>query len=453
MGLGGHKYARERFLRGRGRVVRGFPGAINPEKGAGNVCVGPNAAPFLSPLPHVFLARFLSVMISESISLSWSHRIFFTEDLFSPSNQTLEEVLSLGLAGRKQRPRVMLVLDEGLADANANLTPNAEAWFHNRREKFELRLQPILCPGGEGCKNDPKLLGELWQAIHDAGLDRHSYVVVIGGGAVLDLVGFAAATAHRGIRLVRVPTTSLSQGDGGVGVKNGINFFGKKNWLGSFAVPHAVINDGKFLDSLPTQAKRDGYIEAVKVALIRDGSFYEEIERRTADLNAFEPTAMRWIIERSAALHVRHIAKGGDPFELGSARPLDFGHWIAHKLEQLTQYQVTHGQAVAIGMAADLLYAQLTYQLEAETCARILRLITALGFDVWHEALLSETEEGDLAILRGLEEFREHLGGDLCITLVTDIGKAHEVNQMDGLKVAQALHALAAVQRELLEPA
>ena len=150
---------------------------------------------------------------------------------------------------------------------------------------------------------------------------RHSYVIVIGGGAALDMVGLAAATAHRGLRLIRYPTTSLSQGDGGVGVKNGVNYFGKKNWVGTFAVPDAVVNDFSFLRSLPSNQKRAGFIEAVKVSLIRDRSFFEQIEERADELANFETDAMEQVIRKSAALHLDHIATSGDPFEKGSAWP------------------------------------------------------------------------------------------------------------------------------------
>ena len=146
---------------------------------------------------------------------------------------------------------------------------------------------------------------------------------MIGGGAALDLVGFAASTAHRGVRLVRFPTTTLSQGDGGVGVKNGINYFGKKNWIGTFSVPDAVVNDFSFLRGLPKSQKRAGFVEAVKVALIRDRSFFEQIEERADELSQFDEEAMRHVIRKSAALHLDHIASSGDPFERGSARPLD----------------------------------------------------------------------------------------------------------------------------------
>ena len=134
-------------------------------------------------------------------------------------------------------------------------------------DRVRLAAPPVRLPGGEAAKNDLRHLQSVWTAIPSSFLCRHSYVVAVGGGAVLDLVGFGASTAHRGIPLVRLPTTSLSQGDGGVGVKNGVNFFGKKNWLGAFSVPHAIVNDLDFLAGLPPRERRCGLIEAVKVAL------------------------------------------------------------------------------------------------------------------------------------------------------------------------------------------
>jgi 3-dehydroquinate synthase len=141
-------------------------------------------------------------------------------------------------------------------------------------------------------------------------------------------------------------------------------------------------------------------------------------------------------------LHLKHIATGGDPFELGSARPLDFGHWVAHKLEQITEFAVGHGEAVAIGMAVDLIYARHKEMLDTDSLDRILRLISFLGFSLWHDALLHRDESGQLLILRGLEEFREHLGGDLCVTLVTEIGTGVEVGEIDPTAVEKALHEL-----------
>jgi len=271
---------------------------------------------------------------------------------------------------------------------------------------------------------------------------RHSYIVVVGGGAALDLIGFAAATAHRGIRLIRFPTTTLSQGDGGVGVKNGINFFGKKNWVGTFAVPDAVINDFSFLRTLPDNQKRAGYVEAIKVALIRDRAFFEWIEERADDLARFVPLAMEQLIRRSAALHLDHIAGSGDPFERGSARPLDFGHWIAHKLEPMSDFRVGHGDAVAIGLAADVIYCSRIGLLKEQAAERVLALLQALGFELYHSLLHAQNSEGGSIILDGLEEFREHLGGKLTITLIQALGQGVEVHQMDDRQVLAAMDDL-----------
>ncbi len=389
-------------------------------------------------------------MIEFPIQLTYHHRILFTEGVFSPDNETLTTVLTADESRGRQRPRALVFLDEGLVSGDPALLGHVAAWFARRSASVDLRSSPIMIPGGEPCKNEWGLVEMLWGEINAAALDRHSYVIVVGGGAALDLVGLAAATAHRGIRLIRLPTTTLSQGDGGVGVKNGVNFFGKKNWIGTFAVPYAVINDVKFLEGLPLTEKRGGYIEAIKVGLIRDGAFFEEMERNAEAMRNFEPRILRRVIERSAELHVKHIATGGDPFELGSARPLDFGHWVAHKLEQITQFAVSHGEAVAIGIAVDLIYANLAGMLDETVCVRILKLIDELGFNLWHDALLStlESDPTQLALIQGLEEFREHLGGDLCITLVIGIGQAVEVREMDPTLVRQAIQQLHAITRQ-----
>src|SRR5690606_1083383 len=125
----------------------------------------------------------------------------------------------------------------------------------------------------------------------------------LGGGAVLDAVGLVAATTHRGIRHVRVPTTVLSQNDSGAGVKNGVNLYDQKNFVGTFAPPCAVVNGLDLLDTLPPRDKIAGMAEAVKVALIRDAEFFEWLERHADDLVVFERSGMRHMIRRCAELH------------------------------------------------------------------------------------------------------------------------------------------------------
>ena len=379
-------------------------------------------------------------MLEKKIRLEYAHRILFTRDVFAPANTTVRDLLLLDHPNKV--PRVLVFVDDHVATANPQLLDSLRTYARAHAEVLDLAGDPFILPGGEPCKNDFSLVQHCWQAINDAGLDRHSYVFVIGGGATLDLVCFAAATAHRGIRHVRFPTTTLSQGDGGVGVKNGVNYFEKKNWVGSFSVPFAVVNDFAFLESLPERERRNGIIEAIKVSLIRDRAFFEEMERMAGPLSRLEQPALERIVQRSAELHVEHIASGGDPFELGSARPLDFGHWAAHKLEQITHFAVSHGEAVAIGMAMDLVYSVKKGILDAPTARRVIRLIQQIGFETFHPDLLAEGKSGEPTILEGLEEFREHLGGELTVTLVPKIGQKLEVHEMDRHLILEAMEEL-----------
>ncbi|WP_343075900.1 3-dehydroquinate synthase [Prosthecobacter dejongeii] len=379
-------------------------------------------------------------MLEKKIRLEYAHRILFTRDVFAAANTTICDLLLLDHPNKV--PRVLVFVDDHVASANPQLLDNIRSYARAHAEVLDLAGEPVILPGGEPCKNDFSLVQQCWQAINDAGLDRHSYVFVIGGGATLDLVCFAAATAHRGIRHVRFPTTTLSQGDGGVGVKNGVNYFEKKNWVGSFAVPFAVVNDFAFLESLPERERRNGIIEAIKVSLIRDRAFFEEIEQMAPALARLEQPALERVVQRSAELHVEHIATGGDPFELGSARPLDFGHWAAHKLEQITHFAVTHGEAVAIGMAVDLLYSVKKGILDAPTAQRVMRLVEQIGFEIYHPSLLAEGRTGEPTILEGLEEFREHLGGELTVTLVPKVGQKLEVHEMDRELILEAVEEL-----------
>ena len=378
-------------------------------------------------------------MIEQNIEMNYRHRVVFTHGVFDVGNSVLGKELADGKDGRS---RALVFVDEGLLRKNENLVEAIEAYVSAHGEEIELVARPVILPGGEACKNEWRLVESVWDEINRHGLCRHSYVVAVGGGAFLDMIGFGAATAHRGVRLVRVPTTTLSQGDGGVGVKNGVNQFGKKNWVGTFSVPHVVINDFDFLESLAEGDRRDGIIEAIKVSLIRDREFYERLEESRDALAALEPSALEMAIRRSAELHVEHIARGGDPFEYGSARPLDFGHWVAHKLEQLSNFAVSHGEAVAIGMAVDILYSVRVGILDQRTAERILDLIEGVGFDLWSSFLEISDPDGRAIVLQGIEEFREHLGGELTITLVPEIGNKLEVHSMDEKIVAEALRDL-----------
>src|SRR5690606_37157730 len=343
--------------------------------------------------------------IKQEFSVAYQYSVFFTEHLFDTNNKLLFNVLT-DLTSTSSS-KTFFVIDEGVVQHYPELPQKIRQYFNQHPSLPALCADPLLIPGGEQCKNDETFCQRILEAVNRYGIDRHSFVIAIGGGALLDLAGYAAAIAHRGVRHIRIPTTTLSQDDSGVGVKNGINAFGKKNFIGTFAPPFAVINDFKLLATLAPRDKRAGYVEAVKVALILDADFFEEIEERAFRLRKFEPESMKRLIFRSAELHLNHIATSGDPFEFGSARPLDFGHWAAHKLEQLSEYRLRHGEAVAIGIALDVIYARRMGYLDQEAEERILRLLEILGFELFAKELLHEDADGRLNVLNGLEEFRE----------------------------------------------
>jgi len=379
-------------------------------------------------------------IIRRSFQVSYELQVQFTQNVFEPTNLILKTVLDHGGNGRPHK--TIVILDEALARTQPAISRRIETYFETHSEQLQLVCPPIVIEGGERTKNSYFHVSEIHSRLDRYHIDRHSYVIGVGGGALLDVVGLAAATAHRGVRHVRIPTTTLSQADSGVGVKNGINAFGKKNFIGTFAPPYAVINDFQLLASLAPRDTRAGYVEAVKVALIRDKEFFEIIERDAVQLSEFEPAAMQRLIYRCAELHVNHIATAGDPFEFGSARPLDFGHWSAHKLEQLSEYKIRHGEAVAIGIALDTIYSQRIGLLDERSSERILRLLDSLGFELYANELLHADPEGSLLVLSGLEEFREHLGGDLTVTLLKGIGHGVEVHEMRLPKVIEAIHEL-----------
>lgn len=357
------------------------------------------------------------------IPVTFKHRVIFTRDAFASGNTVLAEVLSEG-GGR----RVLVFLEEAVSVAWRDLSNQISAYFMNLG--FEFRGVKIF-QGGETCKADQGLVEKIWKEIDDCHIDRHSYVIAIGGGAFLDAVGFAVSTAHRGVRLVRFPTTTLSQDDSGVGVKSAINGFGKKNWIGSFSVPFAVINDFSFLETQNEEASIAGLIEAVKVALVKDRDFFEWIEENAYLLSTHDRGAFEECVKRSALLHARHIALGGDPFETGSSRPLDFGHWAAHKMEALTDYQLSHAEAVSVGLALDTIYSQKIGLLGKKEAGRVLAVLNTLGLRTYHPAIDWTDETDRRRVLAGLDEFREHLGGELTVLLLRDIGVGTDVHEFD----------------------
>jgi len=366
--------------------------------------------------------RLQMVEIQQSFPVRYDYAVTFTRRAFDLGNPTLRHVLA---SAGSFRHRVLPVIDSGVLAADTTLAERLLVYADAHADAIDLADELLVVRGGEACKSDTSEVDRLHDAIGRHRLCRHSFVLVIGGGAVLDAMGFAAAVAHRGVRIVRMPTTVLAQNDAGIGVKNAINHLGRKNFLGTFAPPFAVIDDFDFLRTLPARELRSGIAEAVKVALIKDRDFFDHLRRVRRQLAIFDRELLEDLIVRCAELHLEHIRTSGDPFELGSARPLDFGHWAAHRLEELSGAELRHGEAVAIGLALDSLYSQRLGMIGEAELHAILSTLEEIGFTLHHPTL------AQLDVQIALANFREHLGGDLCITLLQEIGRGIEVHEID----------------------
>ena len=364
-------------------------------------------------------------VIQQAFQVPFSFNIVFTQNLFSSENKEFINFLS-NFGEPSFQKKILFLIDAGVAENHQYLPESIKQYFQGQNQ-IVLADEILILPGGELVKNDSQYLDKVLLAINQYGIDRHSFVAAIGGGAFLDMVGYASCIAHRGVKHIRIPTTVLSQNDSGVGVKNGVNFLGKKNFLGTFSPPVAVFNDSHFLTSLSDRDWRSGISEAVKVALIKDLAFFEWLEANAQAMANREMDVMSEQIFRSAALHTNHISSG-DPFEMGSARPLDFGHWAAHKLEYLSNFEIRHGEAVAIGIALDSVYSELSGLISEEDSNRIIKLLKTLGFTLYHDMLAANDK---LNLWEGLNEFREHLGGRLTITILEKLGKGKEIHEVD----------------------
>ena len=363
------------------------------------------------------------------------HRLRFTENLLDKEADVLADLLE---SSDNKPARIQFWLDQNVAESRPDLVSLLKRFVDSRPDRLQ-RIGAIqLVPGGEEAKNDIHLLEKILKVFNVSDLDRRSYIVVVGGGAVLDAIGFAAGIAHRGLRLVRIPTTTLSQADSGIGVKNSMNLFHKKNWMGSFAVPWAVINDSEMLSTLSNRDFIGGFSEAVKVSLLKDRVMFEQICRAATSIADRDMSMSMPIIRASARLHLDHITQGGDPFEMLEARPLDFGHWSAHKMETMSDFSLRHGEAVAIGVAIDTVYSSLELGLSKKIAHQVLECLGNLGFHLCDPSL------GNLEVLfDGLEEFRQHLGGRLTLTMLKDVGQPCEIHSVNRDKMLTAIKQVA----------
>jgi 3-dehydroquinate synthase len=233
---------------------------------------------------------------------------------------------------------------------------------------------------GEGSKSIARY-ADLLAVLLDAGLDRGSALLAVGGGVVTDLAGFVAATLLRGIDWVALPSSLLAMVDASVGGKTGINHAGAKNVVGAFHQPRAVVVDVGFLPTLDPRELRSGMAEVVKAGVIADLSLFERVARDPAACR--DPHAPLWIDLIAAAIAVKAEVVVGDEREAGRRAILNFGHTVGHALEAATgMVRLTHGEAVAVGMVVAARLSVREVGLPADDAARLERCLVELGLPV-----------------------------------------------------------------------
>jgi len=375
-----------------------------------------------------------NLQVDCEFDVRYMHRLRITQNVFTDNSDVLLQLLE---SPPGKRPKVVIFVDSNLVKANSRILDDIAAFKKKYGDHVDMVGDVQIIPGGEVVKSNHRHIELILRMIDTLHICRRSYIVGIGGGAVLDTVGFAAGMAHRGVRFIRIATTSMAHGDSAMAVKNGMNAFEKKNYLGNFAVPWAIINDEAMLKSLSLEDWISGFSECVKVALLKDKSLFKALQENASSIASRNIDVGVPLLRRSGMIHFDHITKGGDPFEAKAARPLDFGHWAAHKLEQMCAFKLPHGHAVAIGLAIDVTYANLMGFLSDHEHQQTLACLKSLGFVLYLEEMRHVTE-----MISGLEEFREHLGGELTIPMISAIGECFDITEINTEKMREAINYL-----------
>jgi 3-dehydroquinate synthase len=272
-----------------------------------------------------------------------------------------------------------------------------------------------------------------------AGFGRHGILVAVGGGITLDLAGTAASLFRRGIGYVRVPTTLVGLVDVAVGIKHGINAFGRKNILGSFYPPLASVSDYSFLRTLPVAEIACGFAEIVKVALVRDEGLFEQIEQHGRELlhSHFQApaSAAREIALRAELLMMEELAP--NLFESNLARLVDFGHTFSPTIETATDYRISHGKSVALDLLLSTVIAANKGICEPSLIERLFVLLCQLDLPVWDREMPSAE-----ALCVAIQDARRHRGGALNLVVPCAVGAAIFLQDVGREDIQQGLDVM-----------
>jgi 3-dehydroquinate synthase len=356
-------------------------------------------------------------------------------DLGPRSYAIVVESGSLGAVGERLR-------ELGVGRRAALVTDAAIMRLHGASvaaslERAGFTLTVIEVPEGEVAKRLAVAV-DCWDRLLEAGLDRSSTVLGLGGGAVGDLAGFVAATYMRGMHFVTLPTTVLAQVDASIGGKTAIDHPRAKNLIGAFHQPRLVVVDPAVVRTLPEREFRSGLAEIVKHGIVLEQAYFEEVERDAAALLARRLDVLERIIGGSCRLKASVIER--DPEEKSDLRfALNYGHTIGHALETVTAYgRWTHGEAVSLGIAAEARLACRLKVADEATVARQEGLLTRLGLPV-------HAGEVDVdAILTAITHDKKARDGRVPFVLAPRLGAFHVVHDVRQADIRATLRELTA---------
>lgn len=296
-----------------------------------------------------------------------------------------------------------------------------------------VRAAMFTLPPGERSKSFAQAR-RLHGLLLDAGADRGSVVIALGGGVIGDLAGFVAATYMRGIALVQLPTTLLAQVDASVGGKVAVNLGGVKNVVGSFYQPRTVIADLDTLRTLPRRQFRSGMAEVVKHAAIRDPALLEYLERFHEQVLALEPIALQHVVRRNCEIKAEVVS--ADEREAGLRTILNFGHTIGHALESALGYRMLHGEAVAVGMVAAARLSAAAGRLSKGDAARIEALLASIGLPINASGAAPD------AVAALMAADKKAKAGRARFVLLDGVGKARASQYVEQAVAMQALGSI-----------
>ena len=293
---------------------------------------------------------------------------------------------------------------------------------------------PILVPDGERSKN-LLTVGRVYEALITGRADRSVVIVAVGGGVIGDLVGFAAATYLRGVRLVHVPTTLVAQVDSAIGGKVGVNHALGKNLIGAFHPPRLVVSDPTLLATLPRREFRAGLYEVIKYGVIADPSLFATVRSERDALFSHAPAMLEAVVTGSSRIKADVVSR--DEREAGLRRILNFGHTVGHALEVATDYRrLRHGEAVAYGMMAAAAVGHARGVTPRETVDAIAAVVAELG------PLPPVADLSAAAILKATKRDKKVVSGTLHFVAAKALGTTAEITDVTDKELRHALKAI-----------